>query len=189
MSTIDLGCEDANRFIGGRRQCLTRSQAESRAVTRANDFGPFNRAAREFGAVVRADVLNGEIFLAAARHRNVAPAQCDRDPLPLADGGGGPRVDPRRRFHHIIPVCSRASSDIMLWFHGGSKTSSTLARVTVGTICTFSRTSCTRTSPMPQPGAVSVILISTVRVSSAFLLTSHTYTNPRSTMFTGISGS
>jgi len=56
-----------------------------------------------------------------------------------------------------MPVCKRASSDIMVWFHGGSNTNSTFARATVGTICTLSRTSWTRTSPIPQPGAVKVI--------------------------------
>ena len=77
----------------------------------------------------------------------------------------------------------------MLWFHGGSNTSSTSARLIVGMTSTLSFTSCTSTSPMPQPGAVSVILISTMRSPASSRLTSHEYTSPRSTMLIGISGS
>ena len=42
---------------------------------------------------------------------------------------------------HIMPVCKRAASDIIDWFHGGSKTSSTSALATVGMISSFSRRS------------------------------------------------
>lgn len=58
---------------------------------------------------------------------------------------------------HSMPVSSLAASDIMDWFHGGSKTRSTSASSTVGISSSLVRTSSTRMSPMPQPGAVSVI--------------------------------
>src|SRR5690606_35445765 len=62
-----------------------------------------------------------------------------------------------------IPVSSRAASDIMLAFHGGSNTSSTSASATVGIISIRLRASSTRISPMPQPGAVRVIFTDTLR--------------------------
>ena len=77
----------------------------------------------------------------------------------------------------------------MLWFQGGSKVSDTRASRTVGIRWILSRTSSTRISPMPHPGAVRVIVTSTVRVPSSFCVTSHAYTRPRSTMLIGISGS
>src|SRR4030081_3408656 len=43
-----------------------------------------------------------------------------------------------------IPVCRRAASDIMLWFQGGSKVSSTRAELTVGMRWTLSLISSTR---------------------------------------------
>jgi hypothetical protein len=43
--------------------------------------------------------------------------------------------------------------------------------------------------PMPQPGAVSVIAMFTLNALSGLFSTSMEYTSPRSTMFTGISGS
>ena len=57
----------------------------------------------------------------------------------------------------------RAASDIIALFHGGSNTSSTSASAMVGTRSTLVRTSSTRMSPMPQPGAVRVILTSARR--------------------------
>ena len=64
---------------------------------------------------------------------------------------------------YSMPVSRRAASDIMLWFHGGSNTSSTSASTTVGTRSTLVRTSSTNTSPIPHPGAVSVIRMFTLR--------------------------
>ena len=77
----------------------------------------------------------------------------------------------------------------MVWFQGGSKVSVTRASRTVGIRWILSRTSSTRISPIPQPGAVRVICASTVRLPSSFCLTSQAYTRPRSTMLIGISGS
>ncbi len=65
------------------------------------------------------------------------------------------------RHVYIMPVSRRAASDIMCRFHGGSNTRSTSASATVGIISSLLRTSSTRISPMPQPGAVSVILMAT----------------------------
>ena len=48
---------------------------------------------------------------------------------------------------------------VMVWFHGGSKTRSTSATAIVGMSSTLARTSSTSMSPMPHPGAVSVISI------------------------------
>src|SRR5690606_15488822 len=90
---------------------------------------------------------------------------------------------------YIMPVCSLASSDIMLWFQGGSNTNSTATSATVGMMAIFSLASCTRMSPMPQPGAVNVMSTLTDRWPSGVLVTSQRYTNPRSTMLIGISGS
>src|ERR1700690_219092 len=173
MSVIDLGCEHSNGLVGRRSQRLAGSQTKSGAMARANYLGAFNRPAGELGAIVRADVFHREIRAAAAHHEDHVPANRDAIDLSLIQGRSGSGIDPGRRFVHIIPVCRRASSDIMVWFHGGSKTNSTSARGTVGTICTFSLTSCSRISPMPHPGAVRVILIATVRVESSFLATSH----------------
>src|SRR5690606_19584769 len=47
---------------------------------------------------------------------------------------------------YSIPVSRRAASDIMLWFHGGSNTSSTSASAIVGIISSLLRTSSTRIS-------------------------------------------
>ena len=74
------------------------------------------------------------------------------------------------RLRYIIPVCRRAASDIIDWFHGGSKTSSTSTLRIVGISFSLSRTSATSTSPMPQPGAVSVILTATSRVPSSLVV-------------------
>src|SRR5437762_2585103 len=54
----------------------------------------------------------------------------------------------------------------MVWFQGGSKVSVTRASRTVGIRWILSRTSSTRISPIPHPGAVRVICASTVRVPS-----------------------
>ncbi|KAG0907623.1 hypothetical protein G6F40_018101 [Rhizopus arrhizus] len=71
-----------------------------------------------------------------------------------------------------MPVSSRAASDIMCWFHGGSNTSSTSASATVGIISSLLRTSSTRMSPMPQAGAVRVIFTSISRWPSSRCLIS-----------------
>jgi hypothetical protein len=57
-----------------------------------------------------------------------------------------------------------------------------------GRSSSFMRASAAIDVPMPQPGAVSVILTSTRRPSPSGE-TRMSYTSPRSTMFTGISGS
>src|SRR5690554_3910294 len=64
-----------------------------------------------------------------------------------------------------IPVSSWASSLIMSRLQGGSNTSSTVTDLTLGTRLTRYSTSPTSTGPMPQLGAVSVMLISTLPVS------------------------
>ena len=58
------------------------------------------------------------------------------------------------------PSCSFAASVIMLWFHGGSQTSSTFASSIGSSEINLFCTSCASTGPMPQPGAVRVILTS-----------------------------
>src|SRR5690606_6584494 len=85
-------------------------------------------------------------------------------PLQGVAAGGRPVVlaerDDDAGDHHggqNMPVSSRAASDIMCWFHGGSNTSSTSASAMVGISSSASRTSATRMSPMPQPGAVRVM--------------------------------
>src|SRR6185369_15381405 len=66
-----------------------------------------------------------------------------------------------RTAYHIMPSCSFAASDIMLRSHTGSNTTSTSASFTSGSVSTLCFTSAASTGPMPQPGAVSVILIFT----------------------------
>ena len=64
-------------------------------------------------------------------------------------------------FLQISPSFIFPASLIIAWFHGGSHTSSTSASPTPGTPSTFDFASEAITGPMPQPGAVSVILMST----------------------------
>src|SRR5260370_12875416 len=66
-----------------------------------------------------------------------------------------------RALFYIKPSCSLAASVIMPWFHCGSQTSSTLASSTGSRERSLFCTSCVRTGPMPQPGAVNVIFTST----------------------------
>src|SRR5690606_40826591 len=79
----------------------------------------------------------------------------EADDETLQGAAGMPRSAPRHAQN--IPVSSRAASDIMWRFQGGSNTSSTSASATVGISSSASRTSATRMSPMPQPGAVRVM--------------------------------
>jgi hypothetical protein len=83
-------------------------------MARTNDFRAFDRAPRELGAVVRTDILDGEILLTAAYHGNPTAAYRDGPRFSVRQVRNGPGIDPGRRFLHIIPVCRRASSDIML---------------------------------------------------------------------------
>src|SRR5439155_17340927 len=81
----------------------------------------------------------------------------EHDPLleaPLAARRGLSRPPPTGDY--IMPSSSRADSDIMLGFQGGSKTTSTMASRTPGTPSILPCASAARTPPMPQPGAVSV---------------------------------
>src|SRR5438445_3192237 len=89
----------------------------------------------------------------------------------------------RAAFHHIMPSCSFAASDIMLRSHTGSKTTSTSALFTPGIDSILDFTSWASTGPIPQPGAVSVIFTFTFVAPSA-PSSSHRYTRPRSTMLT-----
>src|ERR1043165_656832 len=70
--------------------------------------------------------------------------------------------------YQYSPSCSFAASDIMLRSHTGSKTTSTSALFTPGRVSIFVFTSCARTGPMPQPGAVRVILTFTFVPPSPF---------------------
>src|SRR5688500_5102509 len=63
----------AHRKLGGglvsrRGQGLSRSYAESRAVTRTDDLIAFHRAAGELPAVVRADVFDRVVFTAEVEY-------------------------------------------------------------------------------------------------------------------------
>ena len=66
MIILNLGFEHANRLVRGRRQRFARSQAKSRAVTRANNFIALDLTAGQLRPVMGADVLNCKIVLAAA---------------------------------------------------------------------------------------------------------------------------
>ena len=67
-----------------------------------------------------------------------------------------------------------AASDIIERSHGGSNTRATVASPTRGKASTLSQTSSAMTSPMPQPGAVRVILIDTRNRPSSMGSTSQT---------------
>src|ERR1035438_6631085 len=58
---------------------------------------------------------------------------------------------------YINPSCNFAASVNMLWFQGGSQTSSTDTSSTASRPSNLFCTSCCNTGPMPQPGAVKVI--------------------------------
>src|SRR5687767_15978453 len=112
-------------------------------MTRANHHIAFDRATREFAAVVRANIIDGVKLTADIEHSHQLSVDLGLRVVARCDRGGRRHWVPAHRY--IIPVCRRAASDIMLWFQGGSNTSSTSARATVGTISTLSFTSCTST--------------------------------------------
>ena len=85
------------------------------------------------------------VALAALRERPGDVVQCvlGRHGLRVAQQQQASHACCARRVAlHSSPASSRASSDIIDWFQGGSNTSSTSARSTVGIISIFSRTSC-----------------------------------------------
>src|SRR5208282_4248283 len=90
---------------------------------------------------------------------------------------------------HTRPSFILPSSLIIDWFHGGSHVIRTSASATPGTRRIFPLASSAIAGPIPQPGAVSVIATFTLKALSSRFSTSIEYTRPRSTMFTGISGS
>src|SRR6202030_2689652 len=90
---------------------------------------------------------------------------------------------------YTMPSFIRPASLIMFWFQGGSQTSRTSASSTPSIDKILLCASCAIAGPIPQPGAVSVIFTSTRVPPSSFLINRQSYTKPRSTMFTGISGS
>src|SRR6266513_529879 len=94
-----------------------------------------------------------------------------------------------RATFQIMPSFIRPVSLIMFWFHGGSQTSCTSASSTPSMDKILLCASCAIAGPIPQPGAVSVIFTSTLVPPSGFLIKRQSYTRPRSTIFTGISGS
>jgi hypothetical protein len=118
MLMLDLGCEDTHGFVRRRRERFTGSQAKTRAMARANNFVALDFAARQSRAIVSADILDGEKSIAAAHHGNHAPACGDGLCLPVLQIRCEACIDPGR--HHrlaasyIMPVCKRASSDIMV---------------------------------------------------------------------------
>src|SRR5215469_9107763 len=67
---------------------------------------------------------------------------------------------------YISPNWSFAASVIMLWFQGGSQTSSTFASSMGSSASSLFCTSCASTGPMPQPGAVRVIFTSALKLFS-----------------------
>ena len=73
--------------------------------------------------------------------------------LPYIPTTANRRPQPATVAAYSIPVSSRAASDIMLRFHGGSNTSPASASATGGVISRFLRTSSTGASPMPPAGA------------------------------------
>lgn len=79
-------------------------------MSRTNDFGALDSPPGEFRAVMRANVLHGEIFLAAACDGDEAMAHRNGTGLTVLECRGEPGVYPV----HIIPVCNRASSDIIV---------------------------------------------------------------------------
>ena len=132
-----------------------------------------NDSCRSYGAQRRA--AQNELRMQASFAQVLAHARC----VALAAGIEWPVVVIKRRttpvrfgmaeegdassLHAVysIPNSSFAVSDIISRFHGGSNTSSTSVLATVGISETFARTSSTKISPMPQPGAVSVITMVT----------------------------
>src|SRR6185437_7328182 len=68
---------------------------------------------------------------------------------------------------YISPSCNFAASLSMLWFQGGSQTSSTETSSTDSRLSNLFCTSCCNTGPMPQPGAVKVIFTPTRKLSVA----------------------
>lgn len=79
----------------------------------------------------------------------------------------------------------------MSWVHTGSQTRSTVASSMLSMVMMRDCASAAMTGPIPQPGAVSVILTLTVDLLESFSdsLIIQSYTSPRFTMSTGISGS
>src|SRR5579863_3382806 len=169
----------AHRLVGGRGERVPGAQVEARAVAGTNELARLHLGTGEGFAVVCATVFYCVQLAAAAYDNHRRAVDLGRERYALAELAGRADVDPAAQ---NIPVCRRAASDIMDWLHGGSKVRLTRASRTVGIRVSLSRTSSTRMSPMPQPGAVRVICASTVYVPSSFPCTSHSYTSPRSTM-------
>src|SRR5690349_14921544 len=112
----------AHRLVGRWGEGLPGTQVEVRAVPRADELAGLDLGAREGLAVVRAAVFHGVQLLAAAHdhHRHAVDLGLKGDTL--ADSAHRPDVDPVAQ---NIPVWSRAASDIIDWFQGGSKVSDT----------------------------------------------------------------
>ena len=64
--------------------------------------------------------------------------------------------------HDLVPAATALDNSFAIG-RAGPRTSSTRTSATVGMTATFSCASCTRISPMPQPGAVSVMSMLTER--------------------------
>src|ERR1700681_3823263 len=76
-------------------------------MSRADDFRAFDLAPRQFGAVMGADVLDGEVFTAAAHHGYHASAHRNGNRLAVVQVGRGSRVDP---FHEWCTRSLRITS-------------------------------------------------------------------------------
>src|SRR5271170_6299058 len=94
MTILDLGFEDAHRFIGGRRQRFAGAQTEARTMARANNFLALDLAAGQWRAVVSADVLDGEIILSAARDGDHAAPDGNGSGLTVGQASLQSRIDP-----------------------------------------------------------------------------------------------
>src|SRR6267154_4941122 len=63
-------------------------------MSRADDFRSFDLAPRQLGTVMGADVLDGEVFAAAAHHGYHASAYRNGNRLAVVQFGRGSRIDP-----------------------------------------------------------------------------------------------
>src|SRR5262249_34624615 len=142
----------AQWLVGGRRERFAGAQAEVREMSWADDLAVLHLGSLQRFTIVRAAVLDRVQLGTPAPDDQVLALQRHGERRRLADRVGGTHIDPPdthtmpRPCAQNIPVCSRAASDIMLWFQGGSKVNVTRASRTVGMRPILSRTSSTRIS-------------------------------------------
>src|ERR1700675_4694552 len=93
MTAFNFRLVYAHRFVCRRRECFPRFQAKAGAMTRADDFRSLDCTARQFGAVMSADIVDGKMRLPAARDGDHPATHGKLEGLSIAQIRGGTRSD------------------------------------------------------------------------------------------------